>query len=876
MAVGGQEAAKGPRWLGAGRWVAFCADHALVVVIVGLLLGVAAAVYAASHFAISTNTNDLISKSLPWRQQEAAFDRAFPQNSAQVVIVIDGKTPELAEQATNALAQKLQADPKLFPSVRFADSGPFWSRNGLLYAPLADVKSDMDKLIAAQPFLGPVAADPSLRGVADTLNTTLQGVSSGQASLKDLNRPIHSLADTLEALNKGKPAYFSWRAMIAGGRPDPRELRHLILVDPKLNFDELEPGAQASDAIRAAAKSLKLDAAHGVNVRLTGETPLQDDEFGTLADRALLIACLSLGAIVLMLWLAVKSARLIVAIMITTLTGLVMAAAWGLLVYDRFNVISVAFIPLFVGLGIDFGIQFSVRFRAERGQGEEEREALVASGRGIGRQLTLAALAIASGFLAFAPTDYHGLSQLGVVAGLGMFIALALNLTLLPALIRLMHPKSQPETGVRPLLERLDTFIMDHRRRVVATAGIAALVSTALLPLLHFDFNPLHLRSPKVESVAALLDLLKDPNLSPNTLEVVRPSLPAADALAGRLKALPEVSEARTLSDLVPAQQNEKLAIIRDAANLLDITLNPIVTLPPPSDAEVVASLRQAAASLRGAAASAGDPGSVDARRLAADFEALASGPPAARIRAGQTIVPGLKVVLGDISASFQAQPVTLQNLPPSLVRDWTTPDGRARISVVPKGDANSNKVLRRFIAAVTALAPDAAGPLFSIRKSGETVLKAFIQAGVVSFIAITTLLFLVLRRPRDVAITMAPIILTGLLTLGSCVVIGQPLNFANIIALPLLFGIGVAFHIYFVMSWRSGGSHLLTSSLARAVFFSALATATGFGSLWMSTHPGTASMGKLLMISLVWTLVSALIFQPALMGAPDKAPTQP
>jgi hypothetical protein len=113
----------------------------------------------------------------------------------------------------------------------------------------------------------------------------------------------------------------------------------------------------------------------------------------------------------------------------------------------------------------------------------------------------------------------------------------------------------------------------------------------------------------------------------------------------------------------------------------------------------------------------------------------------------------------------------------------------------------------------------------------------------------------------------MAPIVLTGLLTLGTCVLIGQPLNFANIIALPLLFGIGVAFHIYFVMGWRSGGSHLLTSSLARGVFFSALATATGFGSLWASSHPGTASMGKLLMISLVWTLASALLFQPALMG---------
>jgi predicted RND superfamily exporter protein len=218
------------------------------------------------------------------------------------------------------------------------------------------------------------------------------------------------------------------------------------------------------------------------------------------------------------------------------------------------------------------------------------------------------------------------------------------------------------------------------------------------------------------------------------------------------------------------------------------------------------------------------------------------------------------------------AQPVTLQTLPPDLVRDWVTPQGQARVSIAPKGDPNSDAVLDRFIDAVAKIAPDATGTPVGIREGGRTVVAAFLEAGALSFVAITALLFLVLRRVRDVAITMAPILLTGLLTLGSCVVIGQPLNFANIIALPLLFGIGVAFHIYFVMSWRSGGSHLLTSSLARAVFFSALTTATGFGSLWLSSHPGTASMGKLLMISLVWTLVSALIFQPALMGAPPKA----
>jgi hypothetical protein len=284
-----------------------------------------------------------------------------------------------------------------------------------------------------------------------------------------------------------------------------------------------------------------------------------------------------------------------------------------------------------------------------------------------------------------------------------------------------------------------------------------------------------------------------------------------------------------------------------------------------------VRSLRQTATDLRAAAVGA-DPAAGDARRLAAALDKLAAATPQVRAQAAQTVLTPLSTELDQIRGVLTAQPITLQSLPPDITRDWIAADGRARLSITPKGDSDNDVVLGKFIDAVTPLAPDVTGAPIGIREGGRTVVAAFLEAGALSFVAITALLYLVLRRTRDVAITMAPIVLTGLLTLGSCVLIGQPLNFANIIALPLLFGIGVAFHIYFVMSWRSGGSHLLASSLARAIFFSALTTATGFGSLWLSSHPGTASMGKLLMISLIWTLVSALIFQPALMGPPPAA----
>ncbi len=419
-------------------------------------------------------------------------------------------------------------------------------------------------------------------------------------------------------------------------------------------------------------------------------------------------------------------------------------------------------------------------------------------------------------------------------------------------------------------LAPLDVALIERRRRVLTVAGIAAVVCIGLLPFLRFDFNPLHMENPHHEAMATLDDMMRDPDETPNTIDILQPSLASADALAARLDKLPEVSHALTLSTFVPDQQGEKLAVISNAALILDTTLNPILPQPPPSDAEVVQSLKATAQSLGQAAATAGgQPAGADARRLAGLLNRIAAGPPTLRARAGRTVTAPLAPLFAQIRALLQAQPVTRASLPTDLVQDWTTPDGLARIDVFPKGDSNDNRVLVRFSRAVRAVAPDATGTPITIQQAGNTIVGAFVEAFVLSFIATIVLLWLVLRSLRDVALTMAPILLTGLLTLGTCVLVGQPLNFANIIAFPLLFGIGVAFNIYFVVAWRNGETNLLQSSLTRAVLFSALTTGGSFGSLWISSHPGTASMGKVLVISLSWILVTALLFEPALLGHP-------
>jgi uncharacterized protein len=849
-----------------GRVVGLCGRHAKLVVLVALAAGVAAGFYSVNHFRMNTNVETLISANAPWRQRQIAFDAAFPQQHNVIVAVVDGATPERAEEGAAALAAALAQNKYLFPLVRRPDANAFFEHDGLMLLPLADVKSSMDQLIAAQPFLGALASDPSLRGIMDSLSTALLGVIHGQTKLGNLAGPLSAFSATLNTIADGKPAFMSWRSMVTGGHPGLRETRRFIQIKPRLNFDALEAGADATAVIRATVARLHLTPDQGVRVRLTGSVPMADEEFATLAEHAGWMALLMMSVVVAMLWLAVHSLRLIFAILLAVLTGLAITMAIGLLFIGAFNVISVAFIALFVGLGVDFGIQFCVRYRAERHMHDDLDAALQGAGIRVGGALMLAAVAIAAGFLSFLPTSYAGVAELGFVAGTGMLVTFALSITFLPALLKLLRPGGEPdEIGFRQLAP-FDGILTKGRAFVIAIAVLIGIGGLVLLPELQFDFNPLDLRSPKVESVATALDLMKNPETSPNTINVLAPTHEAEEALLPRLAALPQVSQVLTIDTFVPTQQKEKLALIADAASLLDTTLDPFMTKPPPSDAEVVASMQATAQQLLTAAGSDKSQAASDARSLAAALRRLAHGSPELRAQAAQALVPGLQTMLAQAAATLQPQPVTIKSLPPDLVQDWIAPNGAYRIQVSPTGDANNNAVLRRFTAAVRTVAPSATGTPISIQEAGNTIVRAFVEAGILSFLSIAILLAIALRKALDVALALVPLLLAGIETLATCVVIGLPLNYANIIALPLLFGIGVAFDIYFVMAWRAGSRNLLQSPLTRAVILSAGTTASAFGTLWLSSHPGTASMGQLLAISLAWILATVLFLLPALL----------
>jgi len=258
-----------------------------------------------------------------------------------------------------------------------------------------------------------------------------------------------------------------------------------------------------------------------------------------------------------------------------------------------------------------------------------------------------------------------------------------------------------------------------------------------------------------------------------------------------------------------------------------------------------------------------GDP----LRAIGQDAHALAHAPDATLLAANVALTAFLPQQLARLRLALTAQRVTQADIPPALTRDWVLPDGRARLQVLPRAAVNDGHKLRSWVKAALKAVPEASGSAVWILKSADTITGAFRIAAYSALAAITVILTLALRRLLDVALVLVPLMISALLTTLLLRLFGMSLNFANIIALPLLLGVGVSFNIYFVMNWRSGVHRFLGSATARAVMFSALTTSTAFGSLALSAHPGTASMGVLLLMSLGCTVVTSLIFTPALLG---------
>ncbi|MEJ0047309.1 MAG: MMPL family transporter [Rhodospirillales bacterium] len=850
--------------------VAACARNKLKVLLIAALLAAASVYASATRLGVTTDTGQMFSDSLPWKKRSHLFEELFPQNDALIVAVVDARIPEEAEAAAAALADALQADHAHFSAVRRPDmvhqpgKPPYLQSNAFLLIDQKDLQEVLDRTTDAQPFLGQLVADPSLRGLFSALGLLAEGVARGVA-MPAIEPALGKFHASLAASLAGHPTPLSWQQLLGGKLADEAGRYRFVLAKPVLDFGALEPGGTATVALRHAAAAIPYVRQGDARVRLTGSVVLEDEEFATVASGAEAGLIGSFMLVMLWLYLAVRSWRLMVPVLFTLVLGLLLTTGFAAAVIGTLNLISVAFAVLFVGIAVDFAIQFSVRFRERRHTYPDMTDALRETGRRSGAQILVAALATASGFLAFTPTKFVGVAQLGVIAGGGMLIAFTCTLTFLPALLCLCRPGQEPQEVGFAFAKQLDPVVHRWRWPVAVVFVVLAVAGGVLAAKIGFDGDPLHTKDQKSEAIRTLHDLMADPITNPYTIEAVLPSLDAAEAAADKYAKLKLTQTVLTMNSFLPTHQPEKLAAIKDAAELLMPTLTPPSQVPPVT----VPALRKAAQALADALDRVSDKLKPDdeLRLIDADAHRLAAAPDAVLLAANDAMTKFLPVQLTRLRDALSTPGVTLADIPAELKADWLLPDGRARVQALPKPAVRDGHAMRSWVKAAVKAVPESGGSAVWILKSADTITAAFAIAAWSALGAITVILALALRRRLDVALVLTPLLISGLLTALLLRLSGMSLNFANIIALPLLLGVGVSFNIYFVMNWRAGVTRFLGSATARAVIFSALTTSTAFGSLALSRHPGTASMGALLLISLGCTVTTTLVFVPALLS---------
>ncbi|WP_230874680.1 MMPL family transporter [Methylomonas sp. LL1] len=825
--------------------------------------------YTMGHLGINTNTSDLLSQDLPFIKIRAKLDKAFPQDASAIIVVVESPTPEQTALAAEFIQKRLQTEKRLFKSAYMPVDNAFFRRQGFLYLNLDDLEALSTKLVDAQPFIGYLSSHYHFAGLMDIIGLALEGHE------QDLTMPMDPLLDAIDrsivAVKAGQPRFLSWQQLLTDQSFGQDQTRRLVIASAQMDFRQLMPASLPMKFLRDLANEMAPQFPE-VNLSFTGEIALEHEEMETVNQGMLISSIVSLLLVCLALLIGFRSFRLLLVTFIALVVGLFLTAGFAALTVGHLNLISIAFAVLYIGLGVDFATHLCLRYQECRGQDMDTVQAILNSMRTVGKSLFLCAATTAIGFLAFIPTDFKGVSELGIISGGGIFIGLLVSLSLLPALLKLLPIKPLPANGGSFLPAWVYLFPFRHAKAVMIGAVLAALLAGLTLTQLKFDSNPINLRDPTTQSVIAFKKLLKTKTDSPFATSALADSLPKANELAAQFAKLPSVHEAISLSNMVPEQQDEKLEIIDNLNLIMPVQLNRFADKPESSD------VRAALVKLRDTLQTAMDQPVTNVasdvlKKLhqdVVDFIQYADSRqnPAesyAQLEASVLkLLPHTMLMLRD---GLTATAFGIDDIPEELRSQWVSHDGIYRVLVLPEQDLNDPEHLKVFVNDVMATYSNVFGLPIGDVTSGQAVVAAFLQAFSGALMMIVLLLLVMTRSLKTTLLIVTPLLLAALLT-GACNVwLNNPFNFANIIVLPLLLGMGVdsGIHIVHRLQHQDDHSELLQSSAARGVFYSALTTFCSFSSLAFNTHAGTASMGLLLAIGISLMIVCSMLVLPAM-----------
>ncbi|MDD2660652.1 MAG: MMPL family transporter [Methylococcales bacterium] len=863
------------------HWVNWTLGNPLLVMLTIGLLTFFAWQYTVNNLSINTDTSDMIAPDAPFQKNLHNFEKAFSQDLHTVLLVVESDTPELTKAATIRLGRLLSADKANFESVYIPNESDFFHQNGLLYLNPDDLQTLSNNLSQAQPFIGRISQEPNLTGFFSIFEDALTSSNKNQEIPIDLPSLIDKVSLALHKSMNGENNLLSWETLIAEKKLSGNDSgKGFISLSPRFDYTQIRPAEGAIESVRKAIAEIQQPGLPAVKVWITGEVGLEDDELVGMSSGTFNASIFSVVLVFFILLVAYHSILLTVATLFTLAIGMVFCGAFAAFSVKELNLISIAFAVSNIGLGVEYAIHFCLRYRDNLLHHVHRERAIRSTLKSTSPSLILCAGTTAIGLYAFIPTDYKGVSELGLLAGTSLFICLLVTLTILPALLRfipLSFESGPPSTHptLATLAEKMAAFTLHYAKPISMATCLFAVISIVLVFKVKTDFNPINLRDPNTESVIAFKNLNKNPDTTPMTLTVLAADEQKAKAIQKKLSALGSVDKTISFFDFLPSAQEEKLAAIEEMAMVLGSQAQGFPALKPDNDPTPgINRLIKAIDNILPDKTDAHEISALKAFKVELQdmlIELETRQEPSRRmfIEKIQTSLLGtLPSTMNELLISLNAREIKLSDLPTDIRERWLSKEGLYRIQIFPKKDLNDLVNLQQFITDVQSVSPDATDLPIIYWESMKEVIASFQKAITIALITIALLLYAIRRNFTDTLLVMTPLILAGLFTMASTVLTNTPINYANIIALPLLLGLGVDNGIHMVEKLHHSVSeeqNIYRSSTARAMFYGALTTASSFGGLAFSSHEGISSMGLVITMGIFWIMTCTFIVLPAL-----------
>jgi uncharacterized protein len=847
------------------NWIQLVERYRIALIIGFIALTLFSIFYVKDNLGISTDTTDMLSEELAWRKLDIEYEKQFPQFNDNILVVVESDTADQATDTAIKLYSALKENPRLISNIYYPNLLPYFRQSAFLFFDDEELQDLADQLATIQPFLGTLLQDKNLRGLFTMLTDALQYKEDGEdIELKPL------LLEVNRAL-ENKNYNVSWQRLMSSDKLEKSVYREFIVLQTLESDEELLPGADVIKHIRTTISSLAVN--NDVRIRLTGGTALSYEELKSVSEANIQAIIISFILVAIILLVGLDSIWLVITSLITLFFGLITTTAFAAATVGELNLISVAFAVLYIGLGIDFTIHLTLRYREQVLLPDKNNNALQQAMSHIFRSLILCAITTAIGFYSFIPTDYQGVAELGWIAGSGMFISIFFTLTLLPALLSLIPYKAKLSSKSS---HRLVTFLSNlpyqYSKQILLFTLIILIGFISQLYRISFDINTLNLQDPENESVQTYRDLLKDSDSSPWSSILLKENRSDAITAIKEIEQLDLVDKVIWYEDLLPEDQDDKLFII-DEMNLFMGPLSTESTNTEISDTDRIIAIEKLIEKLdhfSGHILDLNQELYSETRKLKTHLTSLLSQNSNNKnyISLEKQLLSNLDGRIHALNDALNAEQVELSDIPATVHDRWVS-QKHYKIEIFPREDLNDNAAMKRFVSQLQAYDNTVIGsPIINI-EAGEAVITAFKSAFTYALIAIALLLLILIRVKMDAAIILISVIVGSIFTFGFMLIFNIPLNFANIIGLPLLLGIGVDSGIHIADRFRqeqvqNSNKNIFMTSSSRGVIVSSLTTICSIGILAFSSHTGTASMGLLLTLGLSSMMVSTMMILPA------------